>query len=338
MGVQNSKVWVEKKREVLQRAEHSVNKYFVLAHGSLVDGSFKVPRNVLVVFMTTPGAYTVDPVVRKLVATEESARKLVTMDHPHFYSATYAPGEKVPDLTLSTPLNTLSNDKHMGVYKVPIDMKTPVVCPLGVRTNDTGYARRLVDQNAIASYPLRGITHNRAKLSQQAQMVGDKSLNSLPKLTEKMKVLQDKLKETFEGQERVRKILREHGTNKNKKERATKILEKLRRFEAYYRNQHAQVFQKLSKFARGTHKTTLSEVVTELATKMLYDAQNPLVLYIGSCRETSNHLLFLRCRNSNGKACRRAGKTPTGIFVHNSNSSKNYALKQYFNYQHRHRL
>jgi hypothetical protein len=137
----------------LEAAVRSPHKYFVLAHGSHKwRRAFNVPPGIAIVFMTTPGATATSPYSAQLLTMEESARSLISKEHPEFYSVTYLSGNSVPDVSLAFPLE--EHGRH-GVYKVPLKTSGVSCCSnrygrcLGLchacHPNVTGYMNRFWD-------------------------------------------------------------------------------------------------------------------------------------------------------------------------------------------------
>jgi hypothetical protein len=122
----------------LKAAVESRHKYFVLAHGESVRRVMKLPPGVFIVFMTTPGAITLNPVVSQLLMTEQSARSLIAKEHPRVYSVTYFPGDDVPDVELSFPLR----EQGRGVWKVPLKESFTCEHRDNPTPNNTGYMTR----------------------------------------------------------------------------------------------------------------------------------------------------------------------------------------------------
>lgn len=94
---------------MLSRAIKSTKKYVLHAHGETLETKFKVPRGIVLVFLTYPGTlfYAGSKALKDLVKNETTAKNLILSSQlanftnktkTKYYSVTYLPGDVVQDM------------------------------------------------------------------------------------------------------------------------------------------------------------------------------------------------------------------------------------------------
>lgn len=175
MTVRTRKLYVNKKEALLKRAE-TWPKYAIFAHGNAIKGTFRVPKNVAIVFLTQQGDCTLDQYIEIIGKQERTLTDLLwqraEFEGAPLFSVAYTPGDTCPDLNLDFNYDGLPE----GFWQLPL--------PYAFPQSGHKISKNIILDSALWSERMIAASNKTMKLSHFIE-------NVLPDILERTKNLRD---------------------------------------------------------------------------------------------------------------------------------------------------